>query len=285
MLRPDLGGDTVANQAVLNGRKRVADALVRNAMSRAGFPATRELGPLDRQATVRALKRMKSAAAPAAPDRRLAYYDGFMDPDMAPWALDRGFAGPVTPRYRDLDQMLDQTYDDLLNDDHLGVLRDHRSTRFGSRNGQADEAMGPLDLLGGVSSLFKSRLRAFRAPVGATETNLSFENAPDYLANPRGVVLPVPRGAYPMPTPVKNEAQKQTGTAFSGGTIKSSSGVDNPVDLRMMNPTEPRGRSPGYPRGYSAYSAVQPPPGGRQTVDPYTGRTLRRDHPWAHIPN
>lgn len=155
MLTPDFGGDTVANNAVLNGRKRVADALVRNAMSRAGVAVNAGAGPVDRQTTVQALTRLNSAATLQAPNRpvRLAHYEGFMDPDMPPWALDRGFAGPVTPRFRNLDDMLDQTHDDLLNDDHLGVLRDHQSTRFGSRNGQADEAMGPLDVLGGVSSL------------------------------------------------------------------------------------------------------------------------------------
>lgn len=71
-----------------------------------------------------------------------------MDPDMAPGALDLGFAGKVTPRYRNLDEMTGKTYDDLLNADHLGALPDQQSTRFGARNGQADEAMGPLDLLG-----------------------------------------------------------------------------------------------------------------------------------------
>lgn len=109
--------------------------------------------------------------------------------------------------------------------------------------------------------------------------------APDFVVNPRGTTLPVPLGANPMPEAVINKADKQTGTAFTGGILKSSSGIDKPVNLRMMNPTKPRGRSPGYPSGYSAYSASQADGSWPQTVDPYSGKTLKPEHPWSHIPN
>ncbi len=50
--------------------------------------------------------------------------------------------------------------------------------------------------------------------------------------------------------------------------------------MRIMNPTDARGSSPGYPDGYIKYeNSVQPKPQG---VDPYTGKTLPNSQ--SHFP-
>ena len=90
--------------------------------------------------------------------------------------------------------------------------------------------------------------------------------APDFVVSPNGTAYPVPKGAE-GPVPVVNQAGKQTGVAFTNG---SGGAVDKRVDtIRVMNPTSPRGASPGYPKGYIKYENSS-----GQGVDPLSGRTL-----------
>jgi hypothetical protein len=97
--------------------------------------------------------------------------------------------------------------------------------------------------------------------------------APDFVVSPNGTAYPVPKGAQ-GPNPVINPAGKQTGTAYTGG----SGGANGQVDtMRMMNPTPPRGNSPGYPNGYIKYENS-----AGQGVDPYTGGTLPNSQ--SHFP-
>ncbi|WP_316672700.1 RHS repeat-associated core domain-containing protein [uncultured Tolumonas sp.] len=99
------------------------------------------------------------------------------------------------------------------------------------------------------------------------------DNAPDFVVSPSGTAFPVPKGAT-GPTPVVNPAGKKTGDAFTGGL----GGVNGQVDtMRMMDPTPPRGNSPGYPNGYIKYENK-----AGQGVDPYTGRTLSNKD--SHFP-
>ena len=63
-----------------------------------------------------------------------------------------------------------------------------------------------------------------------------------------------------------NPQGNKTGDAFTGG----SGGANGQVDtIRIMDPTPPRGSSPGYPNGYVKYENAR-----GQGVDTYTGRTL-----------
>jgi hypothetical protein len=88
--------------------------------------------------------------------------------------------------------------------------------------------------------------------------------APDFVVGPDGTTYPVPRGAT-GPTPVVNPSGKRTGTAYTGG----SGGANGQVDtVRLMDPTPPRGNSPGYPNGYVKYENAS-----GQGVNPHTGRT------------
>jgi hypothetical protein len=101
--------------------------------------------------------------------------------------------------------------------------------------------------------------------------------APDFEVAPNGTVLPVPKGAT-GPSPVVNPSGKTTGSAFTGGS--GGNGMSpNTNTLRMMDPTPPRGSSPGYPNGYGAYSNS-----AGQGVNPYTGRTIPNSDPNRHIP-
>ena len=101
-------------------------------------------------------------------------------------------------------------------------------------------------------------------------------SAPNFIVSPSGTAYPVPRGAQ-GPVPVINPAGKVTGSAFTGGRGGANGQVDT---IRIMNPTPPRGRSPGYPNGYIKYeNAASPRPQG---VDPYTGRTLPNSQ--SHFP-
>jgi len=94
--------------------------------------------------------------------------------------------------------------------------------------------------------------------------------APNFVVSPNGTAYPVPAGAQ-GPTPVINPAGNQTGVAFTGG----SGGANGQVStMRLMNPTPPRGNSPGYPNGYIVYqNNASPTP---QLVNPLTGQTTSR---------
>jgi RHS repeat-associated protein len=91
--------------------------------------------------------------------------------------------------------------------------------------------------------------------------------APDFVVSPGGTAYPVPRGAT-GPVSVVNNAGNRTGTAFTGGRGGANGQVDT---IRLMDPTPPRGGSPGYPSGYIKYENA-----AGQGVNPYTGRTGSR---------
>jgi hypothetical protein len=68
------------------------------------------------------------------------------------------------------------------------------------------------------------------------------------------------------------------GVQYAGGS--GGHGLDPRVsNVRIMDPTPPRGRSLGYPGGDVSYSHSR-----GQTVHPYTGRTITPDAPFWHIP-
>jgi len=98
-------------------------------------------------------------------------------------------------------------------------------------------------------------------------------NSVSFIVSPNGTAYPVPRGAT-GPTPVINQFGNQTGVAFTGGRGGANGSVST---IRLMDPTTPRGRSPGYPNGYIKYENA-----ARQGVDPHTGRTISRSQ--AHYP-
>ncbi len=98
-------------------------------------------------------------------------------------------------------------------------------------------------------------------------------NAPNFIVSPGGTAYPVPRGAT-GPTPVVNPAGTVTGSAFTCGKGGANGQVNT---MRVMNPTPPRGTSPGYPDGYIKYENNL-----GQGVDPYSGRTLPNSQ--SHFP-
>ena len=101
--------------------------------------------------------------------------------------------------------------------------------------------------------------------------------APDFVVKPAGEAIPIPKGAS-GPTPVVNKQGKTTGTAYTGG--EGGHGMDPRVsDVRIMNPTPARGKSPGYPGGNVSYENA-----AGQKVNPTTGRTISNSDPKAHIP-
>jgi hypothetical protein len=98
-------------------------------------------------------------------------------------------------------------------------------------------------------------------------------NTPDYVVTSKGDVIPVPKGAT-GPSDVVNQAGKVTGSAYTGG----SGGANGQVStVRIMDPTPPRGSSPGYPHGYVKYENAS-----GQGVDPITGRTIPNSQ--SHFP-
>lgn len=98
-------------------------------------------------------------------------------------------------------------------------------------------------------------------------------SGPSNVVSSNGTAFPVPAGAS-GPTPVINPAGKQTGVAFTGGAGGSNGQV---ATMRMMDPTPPRGNSPGYPAGYIKYENA-----GKQGVDPLSGKTLPNSK--SHFP-
>ena len=98
--------------------------------------------------------------------------------------------------------------------------------------------------------------------------------APDFVVSPGGTAFPVPRGTTgPVPS-FSPTSGKQTGVAFTGGRGGANQQV---YKMRIMNPTPPKGKSPGYPKGYVKYENDR-----RQPVNPYTGRT--GSHAETHFP-
>jgi RHS repeat-associated protein len=108
---------------------------------------------------------------------------------------------------------------------------------------------------------------------GGTASN----EAPGFAVSPGGDVIPVPEGAS-GPNPVINNSGKTTGFSYNGG--QGGNGLDPRVtDVRVMDPTPPRGSSPGYPDGYVTYQNK-----AGQGVNPQTGKTVPNSDPSRHIP-
>jgi RHS repeat-associated protein len=100
---------------------------------------------------------------------------------------------------------------------------------------------------------------------------------PGFVVSRGGDVIPVPEGAS-GPNPVVNPQGKTTGFSYTEGS--GGPGLDPRVsDVRVMDPTAPRGNSPGYPDGYVTYQNAS-----GQGVDPQTGRTVPNSDPSRHIP-
>lgn len=65
-----------------------------------------------------------------------------------------------------------------------------------------------------------------------------------------------------------------TGQSYTGGQGGANKQVDS---VRIMDPTPPRGNSPGYPGGYIKYENK-----GQQGVNPITGKTIPNSQ--SHTP-
>jgi hypothetical protein len=99
----------------------------------------------------------------------------------------------------------------------------------------------------------------------------------DFVVTPKGDAIPIPKGAT-GPVDIVNSAGKTTGFGYTGGSGGANGQVSN---VRIMDPTPPRGNSPGYPNGYVKYENNLPS-GKPQGVDPITGRTLPNSQ--SHFP-
>ncbi len=95
----------------------------------------------------------------------------------------------------------------------------------------------------------------------------------DFIVSPKGEVIPIPKGST-GPIDIVNPAGKTSGFGYTGGRGGANEQVSN---VRIMDPTPPRGNSPGYPNGYVKYEN-----NGLQGVDPITGRTLPNSQ--SHFP-
>ncbi|MBI3649416.1 MAG: Hint domain-containing protein [Acidobacteria bacterium] len=101
-------------------------------------------------------------------------------------------------------------------------------------------------------------------------------NGPSFLGQANGPAIPIPQGATEIP--IVTPGGKVTGFGYTGGN--GGNGLSPRVsDVRVMDPTLPRGPSPGYPNGYVNYMN----PNG-QAVNPYTGKTISKSDPMWHIP-
>lgn len=116
-----------------------------------------------------------------------------------------------------------------------------------------------------ADSLAGEALGGASLTAGASAAATTAANAPDFVVSAKGTAFPVPKGAT-GPTPVTSPAGKQTGAAFTGGKGGANGQVST---MRMMDPTPPRGASPGYPNGYIKYENAS-----KQGVDSYSGKTL-----------
>lgn len=175
------------------------------------------------------------------------------------------------PRLEFLDELLGNSPEAARLRDVVAQAYEVRARQRGARNAVI---LSVVDLLlaHGLAQgvLGKALTQEVRTAKGATP---SPRPAPDFVVTPRGTAYPVPPGSK-GPTPVTNPAGKTTGTAFTGGRGGANSQVDT---IRLMNPTPPRGRSPGYPNGYIKYENAS-----GQGVDPYTGKT--GTHAETHFP-
>lgn len=130
--------------------------------------------------------------------------------------------------------------------------------------------ISPMDLLAGVGAFTLSRVTLSALLGGGGSA--AFTRSPDFIVSPGGTAIPVPEGATRMPT--------VSGKGFRFGGGSGGFGLDTRTSgVRVMDPTLPRGPSPGYPGGYATYENA-----AGQTVNPLTGRTIPTSDAWWHIP-
>ncbi len=122
-----------------------------------------------------------------------------------------------------------------------------------------------MALVGAATGLIPTGRGSLSSGVTNHSASGDARKAPDYVVAPNGTVFPVPKDAQ-GPISVINPAGTQTGTAYTGGGGGANGQVDT---IRIMDPTPPKGSSPGYPNGYIKYENKN-----GQGVDPYTGRTI-----------
>lgn len=105
----------------------------------------------------------------------------------------------------------------------------------------------------------------------------SVPNTPSFLGQSSGPAISVPEGA--VFTPIVNPGGKITGFGYTGGTGGGNGLSSKVTAIRIMDPTLPRGPSPGYPNGYVNYMNAS-----GQAVNPLSGQTVARSSPWWHLP-
>ena len=110
-------------------------------------------------------------------------------------------------------------------------------------------------------------------PLPTTNSGSNIYLSTDFVVAPNGAVVPIPDGATgPIP------ANNGKGFQYAGGG--GGKGLSpNISDVRIMDPTQPAGKSPGYPNGYASYSNVH-----GQPANPYTGKPVKKSDPEWHIP-
>ena len=95
---------------------------------------------------------------------------------------------------------------------------------------------------------------------------------PDFIVTSQGDAIPIPKQAI-GPTSVRTGK----GFQYTGGS--GGHGFDPRTSrVRIIDPTPPRGASPGYPAGYVSYSNAR-----GQPIEPYTGHTISRSDACWHI--
>ncbi|MBI4997205.1 MAG: hemagglutinin repeat-containing protein [Rhodocyclales bacterium] len=155
-----------------------------------------------------------------------------------------------------------------------------RAMNYGADAGDSSLASGITDtLISAAAGVGSTEAKGSRGTGEKTEPVVpkgggeGARDSPDFVVSPSGTAYPVPSGAE-GPVPVTSPAGKQTGVAYTGGEGGHNGQVDT---IRIMDPTPPRGSSPGYPNGYIKYENAS-----GQGVDPYTGRTLPNSQ--SHFP-
>jgi hypothetical protein len=124
----------------------------------------------------------------------------------------------------------------------------------------------------GQRGMMREMVRSSFVGIDGRPLDMTMET-PESVPMPGGdVVLRVPRGAV-GPFPVEGAEGGELYVRGRGGEGFN----ERATNVRVMNPTEQ------YPRGRAAYTWMQPKTGYEQKIDPYTGRTVGRDDPWAHI--
>ncbi len=109
---------------------------------------------------------------------------------------------------------------------------------------------------------------------GAVKNSAAILSTPLIVVSPGGDAIPVPDGAT-GPTPTDNGK----GVKYEGGQGGGNGLPPTVTGVRIMEPTQPRGPSPGYPNGYVNYSNK-----GNQSVSPTTGKPVGKADPAWHIP-